>query len=392
MTYTTKHGSLGYKALSAVIAGTLLFAQVPQLAYATPESDLASAKQEIDNVAAELKDAQKEFDANEAELQRTAYSIEKTKDEIFTTKQKLATAKEQLGKRIRSAYKSGPLSLLSLVMGSVDMQDLVSRIHYLDAISSEDARSINEVKTLSEELVDQHNKLQAKQAHEQEQSQQLQHKIDDVQIKLQQAKTYFDGLNEQVKKQLEEQAQKDQASATSDVVQTLATMPSPAAPAAESSAPTSAPREQAPAATPAPAAPAAPKPQAPRSFSNAGGPVANAYQMLNKGYSYKWGSNNPANGGFDCSGLMQYIFRLQGRSISRTTWTQRDEIKARGGWKSSVDQLAPGDLIFFNGFNHVGMYVGNGQFIHSSVRNGPTIQSLSQYLKYSGPFEGGGAI
>lgn len=79
------------------------------------------------------------------------------------------------------------------------------------------------------------------------------------------------------------------------------------------------------------------------------------------GIPYVWGGTSPK--GFDCSGFVQYVFRECGVKLSRTTYTQCVE-----GYAVSKDELMPGDLVFFGSASsphHVGIYVGNGQYIHS---------------------------
>jgi len=81
------------------------------------------------------------------------------------------------------------------------------------------------------------------------------------------------------------------------------------------------------------------------------------------GTPYKWGGNNPQQG-FDCSGLMTYIHKnALGKRIPRTAAQQRDSSRT-----INYDQLQPGDMLFFKTSaksNHVGIYVGNRQFIHA---------------------------
>lgn len=87
------------------------------------------------------------------------------------------------------------------------------------------------------------------------------------------------------------------------------------------------------------------------------------------GSPYLWGGTRPyvlgdRDSGFDCSGLVQYCYRQFGISITRTTYTQ---VKYDGKVVSK-DELKPGDLIFFGSWDdvhHVGMYIGNGCFIHA---------------------------
>ena len=68
--------------------------------------------------------------------------------------------------------------------------------------------------------------------------------------------------------------------------------------------------------------------------------------------------------GYDCSGFTQHCYALEGYSIGRTTWDQIDDIQAAGNWKTSVDELVPGDLVF-PADSHVGIYIGNGQMINA---------------------------
>lgn len=96
--------------------------------------------------------------------------------------------------------------------------------------------------------------------------------------------------------------------------------------------------------------------------------IKTAYAELGK--RYIWGSTNRSNGGFDCSGLVNYAYRTNGVKLPRTSREM-----AKVGQKVDVKSLKPGDLVFFNTrrssrINHVGMYVGNGKFIHSSSGQG----------------------
>lgn len=87
--------------------------------------------------------------------------------------------------------------------------------------------------------------------------------------------------------------------------------------------------------------------------------VAYAEQFL--GTPYEYGGEAP--GGFDCSGFVQYIYNSYlGIDLPRTA----DEQFISGACIDKAN-LVPGDLVFFNGLGHVGIYIGDGQFIHSST-------------------------
>ncbi|HEY8844217.1 MAG TPA: C40 family peptidase, partial [Gaiellaceae bacterium] len=87
-----------------------------------------------------------------------------------------------------------------------------------------------------------------------------------------------------------------------------------------------------------------------------GGVVGIAMRYL--GTPYVWGGASP--GGFDCSGFVMYVFGQIGVSLPHNA-------AAQYGYGSPVsqDSLQPGDLVFFDGLGHVGIYVGGGSFIHS---------------------------
>lgn len=94
-----------------------------------------------------------------------------------------------------------------------------------------------------------------------------------------------------------------------------------------------------------------------------------AYELIGKPYVY--GATGPNE--FDCSGLTQYVYKSIGQNISRTTYTQVKE-----GIEVSKYDLCPGDLVFFNtqGYmSHVGIYVGNGSFIHAPRTGKPVMVS-----------------
>jgi len=93
-----------------------------------------------------------------------------------------------------------------------------------------------------------------------------------------------------------------------------------------------------------------------------------------KGTQYHWGGTT--HRGVDCSALMQHIFNDSLHTeLPRTTFEQ-----IKNGTKVNKNNLKPGDLVFFKttpGDRHVGVYIGDDQFIHASKIQGVTISSLN---------------
>jgi len=108
--------------------------------------------------------------------------------------------------------------------------------------------------------------------------------------------------------------------------------------------------------------------------------VATAKKQIRK--KYRWGGSTPRTG-FDCSGLTRYAFKSANIHLPRTAAAQYKHTK-----RISLSKMQAGDLIFFHTrrtrarVNHVGIYVGNGQFIHAP-RKGKrvSIVKLSKYWR-----------
>ena len=101
------------------------------------------------------------------------------------------------------------------------------------------------------------------------------------------------------------------------------------------------------------------------------------------GVPYVWGGTTPD--GFDCSGLVQYVFAQNGISLPRTTYDQIAVVS-----QVSLDSLQPGDLVFWGGQSpyHVGIYIGDGEYIHAPAPGQSVcVQSYDQY-----PFDTAGRV
>lgn len=113
------------------------------------------------------------------------------------------------------------------------------------------------------------------------------------------------------------------------------------------------------------------------SSNEKGQEVAN-YAKQFVGYRYVYGASSPSKG-FDCSGLTMYVYKQFGVSLSHSATAQ-----SKVGTKVSKSNLKPGDLVFFTdyktgkGIGHVGIYIGNNNFVHASTeKTGVKTSSLT---------------
>jgi len=106
------------------------------------------------------------------------------------------------------------------------------------------------------------------------------------------------------------------------------------------------------------------------SGSSTGQAIAD-YAVQFVGNPYVYGGTSLTNGA-DCSGFVQSVFKHFGYSLPRTAASQ-----AGAGSQVSVDNLQPGDLLFYHGYGHVAIYIGGGQVVHAS--NKKTGIKISSY-------------
>ncbi|MBM7841015.1 cell wall-associated NlpC family hydrolase [Alkalihalobacillus xiaoxiensis] len=126
--------------------------------------------------------------------------------------------------------------------------------------------------------------------------------------------------------------------------------------------------------------------QVTNSSANSSGLVQSALNQI--GAPYAWGGTSPS--GFDCSGFINYVYNSQGQSIPRT---------AQGMYDSSAKTSNPnvGDVVFFTGtynsstyISHAGIYIGNGEFVHSGSRGVEKASLNSSY--WSNHYVGAGSL
>ena len=109
-------------------------------------------------------------------------------------------------------------------------------------------------------------------------------------------------------------------------------------------------------------------------------------------YPYVWAASDPGRG-FDCSGLIYYVMQLCGY---KTPWRTAADMRAHYGEQVERGELLPGDLVFFHSSSewvgHVGIYIGDGQFVHASSGSRKVIVSSLSESYYDRNYVGANRI
>ena len=366
--------------LVAIVTLCILCAPaLSRVSYATPQDDLAAASQRLASLGAELSSLESTLAEQGQQLEQCKYDIDNVQTRIDETQQNLSAARDVLAAHMRSGYKKGPVFFIDVLLSATSFDDLVSRIYYMDKISQSEAETIQEIKTLEEELEAEMAELVEKNEELESQLAATQEQIDAYAVKVAEAKAYYNALDAEVQAQLAREAearaaqnnqQPDNIANAIDAAQNGNATPTDITPANNQTNDGAGNNQNENTGT-------TPEPQQPTPTYNTygGAGVSSAYSCI--GCPYVYAAAGPDS--FDCSGLVCYCY---GWGRGRTTYAIADSLKADGRWVESMDQLNYGDLVFTTP-GHVGIYIGNGMMIHAPTP-GRNVCEAPVYAFYGG--------
>jgi len=329
-------------------------------AVSSKQAEARSVLAQIQGLDANLERAVESYNLANEKLAGIESNLRENKQELRLAKSNLRHAQKMLNAHLVEIYTSGGSqdAGLEVLLGATSMDDLIARIDTMNRVSDQSTTVLQQVKTFRARVKEQRARLQT--AHVQQAKLVAQRSAEKASIEGQLASRQQ--MLSSIKSEIQQMQAAEQQRQAELAAQARARLSSNGVTVLNASA--GAVTQPAPVYTPPP--------------SKYGGVVGIAMQYL--GVPYVYGGSSPS--GFDCSGLVMYVFGQIGVSLPHNAAAQYGY-----GMPVSRDQLQAGDLVFFNGLGHVGIYIGGGQFIHAP-HTGDVVKISSLSGWYSSTFVG----
>lgn len=381
------------KILSIVMAGALTITSVTPV-FATPNQEVIENQQKYDDISKKIEDIQgkiyslneqiaplaEKVDNNKKQMDSIKDEVENTKKEIETSKVDISEKEEVLGKRLRELYKSGGQgSYLTLLFSADSFSDLISKLDSATRLVNIDKKIVKDLVDKKEKLDEKVTSLEEKRNEIAKINEEVKKDLDEftgkkqeqealiAEIEAERAKFDKEFLSVAERSLVEPQlAILESSSSITDLQSAISQLrsirdnqlksPTVVEEINNSIEAAKVKLEELQAQEEAANKPSIPN-RGPGSSASGNAIVDFAYGYI--GAPYVYGATGPSS--FDCSGFTSFVFRnAAGIDITRTTYTQIGV-----GTPVSYGELQPGDLVFTYGLDHVGIYVGGGQYIHA---------------------------
>ena len=338
---------------------------------ASKQAEAQSIISQITSIEVELSSAVERWNLANVKLANIGHDLHRSRWELGVARVNLKRAQTALARQALSVYTSSDSNgTIEVLLGSSSLDDLLTRIDTVNRVSDQRSSVVGDVTVFRRHVARETARLHRAQSEQKQIVAQRLAEKHSIQSKLAERNRLLQSVRAEIEhlraveaarqaalaRQLQEQKARE---ALQPQVASIGTAVGGAT------------------AIPA-AAPAAPVASVAAPPSTHGGVVGVAMQYL--GTPYVWGGASP--GGFDCSGLVMYAYQQVGISLPHSSYAQYG-----AGVAVSRDQLQPGDLVFFDGLGHVGIYVGGGSFIHAP-HSGDVVKISSMTGWYASTYVG----
>jgi len=291
---------------------------------------------------------------------------------LVVAQKSLGAAQENIADRLKALYVNGDGGgAVEIILGAQNLDDLLGRLDMVQRVGDQDARVLGDVQQFGREVTQRRAKLKSARERQAQIVAERASQKRSIESQLAERQRMLAGIQTEIKQIQAEEARRQaqleaQARARLAAQQRAASASASRAQVVELAVDdfTSA-TSTADYLTPTPPPP-----------SQYGGVVGIAMQYL--GTPYVWGGSSP--GGFDCSGLVAYAYAQLGVSLPHNAAAMFSY-----GTPVSSSDLQAGDLVFFSGLGHMGIYIGGGQFIHAPHTGDVVkISNMSDHGSYVG--------
>jgi peptidoglycan DL-endopeptidase CwlO len=309
-------------ALITLLAASLFTAAARPSPVGTKQAQAQQVLAEIQSIDANLEKVVESYNAAQIKLDGIKAEQQVNEHRLDIARANFRRAESFLQQRLVTLYTSNDQSALEILLGAASLDDLLDRVDTVNRVSEQDARIVGEVRSFRAEIKKREGQLKrARSQQEQVVAEQAAQKAS-IERQLAERQRLLASIKSEIARLKREEAAQQarlQAQARSRLDTTISS---------GGGNPT----------------------------GHAGGVVGIAMRYL--GVPYVWGGASPS--GFDCSGFTMYVFAQVGISLPHNAAMQY-------GMGSPVGRayLQPGDLVFFNGLGHEGIYIGGNQFIHA---------------------------
>ncbi len=342
-----------------VLTAALLLAVGPASAQ-TVSSKREQAQQilaEVQQLDMDLAATIESWNYANIELNRIDTDLASNARHLVAARKSLGVAQTRIEQRLRELYVNGSGdSTLEVLLGASSLDDMISRLDAIERVSKQDTRVLAAVKKYKREVETRRKNLQRARSDQARIVAERAAQKGSIEARLAERAQMLASVKDEIARlQAEERAQQAQLAAEAR-----------ARLAAAQAATLVAQDDSYDYTVDDPVIAVAPPPDG----SLASQVVSIAMQYL--GVPYVWGGSSPSQG-FDCSGFVAYVYAQIGIYLPHHAASQYNY-----GVPVSRDDLAAGDLVFFNGLGHMGMYIGGGQFIHAP-HTGDVVKISSLY-------------